>query len=88
MPAVELSQGTIHYRDEGSGPAVVLVHGLMADGGTWDRLRPALSSATRCIVPDLPLGAHRDAMRAGADLSPPGLARLIAGLLERLELAM
>ena len=86
MPDVELTQGTVHYRDEGSGPIVVLIHGLLVDGTVWDRLVPALSGRVRCIVPDLPLGAHRIAMKSGADLSPPGLARLIAELLERLAL--
>jgi pimeloyl-ACP methyl ester carboxylesterase len=86
MPDVELTQGTVHYRDEGSGPAVVLIHGLLVDGTVWDRLVPSLSGAVRCIVPDLPLGAHRTPMNPVADLTPPGLARLIAELLERLQL--
>ena len=86
MPDVELTQGTVHYRDEGSGPTVVLIHGLLVDGTVWDRLVPELSAAVRCIVPDLPLGAHRTAMKSSADLTPPGLARLIAELLDRLQL--
>jgi pimeloyl-ACP methyl ester carboxylesterase len=86
MPDVELTQGTVHYRDEGSGPPVTLIHGLLVDGTVWDRIVPALSSTVRVVVPDLPLGAHRTAMKPGADLSPPGLARLIAELLERLQL--
>jgi pimeloyl-ACP methyl ester carboxylesterase len=86
MAEVELTQGTVHYREEGSGRAVVLIHGLLVDGAVWDRLVPLLSGSVRCIVPDLPLGAHRTPMRPGADLTPPGLARLIAELLERLDL--
>lgn len=86
MADVELTQGTVHYRDEGSGPPVVLIHGLLVDGTVWDRLVPELSGSVRCIVPDLPLGAHRTAMKSSADLTPPGLARLIAELLERLQL--
>ncbi len=87
MPDVELTQGNLHYRDEGSGPTVVLIHGLLVDGTVWDRLVPSLSSAVRCIVPDLPLGAHRTPMKPEADLTPPGLARLISELLERLQLS-
>jgi pimeloyl-ACP methyl ester carboxylesterase len=45
-----------------------------------------LQATHRCIVPDLPLGSHRTAMRPDADLSPYGLARLIADLLEHLDL--
>jgi pimeloyl-ACP methyl ester carboxylesterase len=40
----------------------------------------------RCIVPDLPLGSHRVALQRGADLTPGGVAALVAELLERLEL--
>src|SRR5437588_2553337 len=86
MPEVQVSQGPIHYRDQGSGPGIVFVHGLLVDGRVWDRIVPLLSGRARCIVPDLPLGAHRQPMNPDADLSPPGLARMIAELLERLEL--
>jgi pimeloyl-ACP methyl ester carboxylesterase len=86
MPEITLSQGTVHYRDEGSGAPIVLIHGLLVNGTVWDRLVPELSSNYRVIVPDLPLGSHRPAMDPGADLAPPALAALIAELLEKLEL--
>ena len=86
MPAIQLTQGTIEYRDEGAGPPVVLIHGALVNAQVWDRVVVGLATRARCIVPDLPLGSHRLPMNAGADLSPPGLARLIAELLERLEL--
>jgi pimeloyl-ACP methyl ester carboxylesterase len=86
MPEITLSQGTIEYRDEGAGPPVVLIHGLLVGGNVWDRTLPALSAGARCIVPTLPLGSHSRPMNADADLSPSGLASLIAELLERLEL--
>jgi pimeloyl-ACP methyl ester carboxylesterase len=86
MPEIQLSQGTVHYRDEGSGAPIVLIHGLLVNGTVWDRLVEGLSADWRCIVPDLPLGSHRIAMNANAELSPTGLAALIAELLEKLEL--
>jgi pimeloyl-ACP methyl ester carboxylesterase len=86
MPELELSQGTVHYRDQGAGPTVVLIHGLLVNGGVWDALLPHLRDV-RCIVPDLPLGSHRIPMKSAADLSPLGLASLIAELIERLELS-
>ncbi len=86
MPEIELSHGTIHYRDVGSGPVIVLVHGVLVNATVWDPLLAQLSSGARCIAPDLPLGSHRTAMNKDADLSPGGLAGLIAELLERLEL--
>ena len=36
MPEVELSSGTIDYEDSGgSGPVIVLVHGLIMDSSLW-----------------------------------------------------
>jgi pimeloyl-ACP methyl ester carboxylesterase len=86
MPEVKLSQGQVHYRDEGTGAPVVLVHGLLVNGTVWDRLVPSLAPHVRCIVPDLPLGSHRRAMDPGAELSPEGVARLVAELIQRLNL--
>jgi pimeloyl-ACP methyl ester carboxylesterase len=47
---------------------------------------PLLEDSFRCIVPNLPLGSHRRAMNRDADLSPPGLAGIIAAFLEALDL--
>jgi len=78
MPEIQLSQGTIHYQDEGTGPTIVLIHGLLVNGRVWERVVPLLSPHARVIVPDLPLGSHRQAMNADADLSAPALGELIA----------
>jgi pimeloyl-ACP methyl ester carboxylesterase len=86
MSEVKLSQGTINYRESGEGPPIVFVHGLLVDGRLWRKVTPLLEDSFRCIVPDLPLGSHRTPMNPDADLSPPGLARLIADFLEALEL--
>jgi pimeloyl-ACP methyl ester carboxylesterase len=83
---IELSAGTIEYTDSGDGPVVVLLHGLMMDGTLWDGPVADLSADHRCVVPTLPLGAHRRGMRADADLSLPGIARLVTELLDRLDL--
>jgi pimeloyl-ACP methyl ester carboxylesterase len=87
MKQIELSAGTIEYLDTGGGgPTVVLLHGLLMDASLWDQVIGDLSADHRCVAPTLPLGAHRRAMRADADLSLPGIARLVAELLERLDL--
>jgi pimeloyl-ACP methyl ester carboxylesterase len=86
MPEITVEQGTIHYRDEGSGPPVVFVHGALVDGTLWTPVVERLAARARCIVPDLPLGSHRTPMRPDADLTPTGLARLIAELIEALDL--
>ena len=87
MKEIELSAGTVEYQDTGSdGPPLVLLHGLMMDSSLWDGPVADLSADHRCVAPTLPLGAHRQPMRDGADLSLPGIARLVAEFLERLDL--
>ena len=87
MPEVELSAGTIEYDDTGgSGPVVVLLHGLLMDGSLWRHVVADLRSDYRCVVPTLPLGAHRRPMRPEADLSMRGQVRLVAEFLEHLDL--
>jgi pimeloyl-ACP methyl ester carboxylesterase len=86
MPEITLPQGTIHYRDTGEGPPVVFLHGLLVDGEVWRKVAPLLHDGARSIVPDLPLGSHRIALDADADLSPAGVARLVGDLLAALEL--
>jgi pimeloyl-ACP methyl ester carboxylesterase len=87
MPEVELSAGPIEYEDTGgAGPVIVLTHGLIMDGSVWRKVVEELRGECRCVVPTLPLGGHRKAMRADADLSMGGIAGLLGELLERLEL--
>jgi len=87
MPQIELPAGTIEYTDTGGGgPVIVLLHGLLMDATLWDEVTAALAPGHRCVAPTLPLGAHRRAMKAGADLSLPGIAKLVAEFLDRLGL--
>jgi pimeloyl-ACP methyl ester carboxylesterase len=84
---VELSAGTVEYTDTGGpGPVVVFVHGLLMDGSLWDGPVADLAADHRCVAPTLPLGAHRHPMRDDADLSLPGIARLLSEFLDRLNL--
>ncbi len=84
---VVLSTAVIDYVDSGgSGPTVVLLHGLLMDSSLWDAVIPELAPDLRCIAPTLPMGAHRTPTRPGQDLSLPGLARLVVEFLDRLDL--
>lgn len=49
---LHLSQGRLHYLDEGAGPAVVLVHGNPTWSYYYRNLVKTLSSRFRVIVPD------------------------------------
>ena len=86
MNEARLHQGTIRYREAGTGEPVVLVHGLLADGQLWREVAPRLARDFRVITPDWPLGSHQLPLQPGADLSPPGLARIIADFISELEL--
>jgi pimeloyl-ACP methyl ester carboxylesterase len=86
MQEIRLPQGAIRYRELGEGEPIVFVHGLLVDGRLWQEVTPRLADEFRCIVPDLPLGSHTIPTAQGTDLSPPGLARIVADLLEALDL--
>ncbi len=83
---VDLSGGPIGYRETGAGKPIVFVHGVFANGDLWRNVVPELASAYRCLTPDWPLGSHELPMNTDADLSTPGLARLVAEFLDALEL--
>lgn len=60
---VRTSQGLIHWKDYGgSGPLIVLVHGLGGAIPNWDAIGPRISQLGHTVALDLP----------GFGLSPPG----------------
>ncbi|GAA1671748.1 alpha/beta fold hydrolase [Fodinicola feengrottensis] len=61
----------------------MFVHGLLVNANLWRRIVPSLAADFRCVVLDLPFGSHATAMPA-ADLTPPGLAGLVAEAIEAL----
>jgi pimeloyl-ACP methyl ester carboxylesterase len=88
LKTVDLPQGPVRYRDEGDGPPVVFVHGVLVTGELWRKVVPPVADAGfRCLVPDLPLGAHSLPMAADADLTPIGQAKIIADFLEALDVS-
>src|SRR5438309_2167962 len=70
MPELELTAGVIEYEDTGGrAPVLVLLGGLVMDSSVWGPVVAELRDEFRCVVPTLPLGAHRRPMRADADLT-------------------
>jgi pimeloyl-ACP methyl ester carboxylesterase len=82
---LELSGGQLRYHDVGQGPPLVFVHGLVVNANIWRKVVASLSDRFRCIALDMPLGSHLEPM-PGADLSPPGLANLVADAFDALGL--
>lgn len=83
---IALSSGRIRYHDAGAGSPVVFVHGLLVNADLWRDVVPGLVAAgQRCLTPDWPLGSHSIPM-PDADLTPTGVADLIAEFLDALDL--
>ena len=83
---VRLDSGTLAYRERGKGDPIVFVHPIFTNGDLWRDVVPPLAEQYRCITPDWPLGSHSVPMDRDADLSPPGLADLVSGFLDVLDL--
>lgn len=85
---VSLRHGPVEVREVGRGRPLLFLHGAFTDGTVWDAVAERLAPlGYRCVLPTLPLGSHRHPQRPGADLSPPGLADLVAELVDALGLA-
>jgi pimeloyl-ACP methyl ester carboxylesterase len=84
---LELDGGALDYFERGEGPALLFSHGWLANANLWRKVVDRLHTEFRCLVLDLPLGSHRTPMALDADLSPLGVAGLIAAALERLDLS-
>ncbi|HJQ44264.1 MAG TPA: alpha/beta hydrolase [Jatrophihabitantaceae bacterium] len=85
---VALGTATLRYCEAGpaDGSPVVFVHGLLVNADLWRKVVPPLAQAgLRCIAVDWPLGSHELPV-PDADLSPPGVAALIAEFLAAREL--
>lgn len=83
---IDLSAGTLHYRETGEGPCLLFLHGLLANGDLWRKVVPRLAPNFRCITPDWPLGAHATPMKPDADLSIPALAGLVSEFIQEMAL--
>ena len=83
---VELPQGTVRVYERGEGPVLLFIHGLLVSHTLWDLVIDRLEDRHRCVAIDLPLGAHPKPMRPDADLSPKGVASMIAGVMDELDL--
>lgn len=72
----------LRYSDQGSGPAVVLLHGFASSLETWTAVVPTLARAHRVIAVDLKGFGWSD--RPEGDYSPAAEAALVLGLLDQL----
>jgi pimeloyl-ACP methyl ester carboxylesterase len=78
--------GPLGYQDVGAGRPIVFVAGAVANGDLWCEVVADLRDDFRCLMIDLPLGAHRWPLAAGADRSAASIARLLLDALVALDL--
>lgn len=84
MPTVELSSGPVDYVESGdAGPVLIFGHGPPMDHRQWGDLATRLPGY-RLVFPTLPMGGHRQPMRADADLTHDGMSNILAELIEKL----
>lgn len=84
MPQLEIDGLQMHYEDQGSGPPIVLVHGLGSSTALWKEVDGDLARDFRVIAYDL-----RGAGRTGAPPGPYTFEQLVGdllGLIEALDL--
>jgi pimeloyl-ACP methyl ester carboxylesterase len=76
---IELHGHPVSYRMAGSGPVLVLIHGITSSSHTWARVLPALAERHTIIAPDL-LG-HGESAKPRGDYSLGAYASGIRDLL-------
>jgi pimeloyl-ACP methyl ester carboxylesterase len=77
---IKLYGHRIAYRIGGSGPPLVLIHGITSSSATWDRVLPRLARRYTVVAPDLLGHGHSDKLRG--DYSIGAHANTIRDLLD------
>ena len=83
---MELEGGRMRYLRAGSGPALILLHGLLGYSFSWRFTLPALAPYATVYAPDM-MGAGFSDRAAGIDYSMRGTARRVLLFIERLGLS-
>lgn len=81
MKVANIEFGKINYKDQGTSPVIVFLHGALSNGNTWRKVVNTISKDYRCIVPDLPLGGHLQSLDSQTDLTPTGFKNIIGAWL-------
>ncbi len=77
----------LRVAEAGSGPTVILIHGLFVDHRSWDLIMPELAESFRVVAPDLPgFGASEKPPPSRFPYGIEAFAEAIADLYAGLEL--
>jgi pimeloyl-ACP methyl ester carboxylesterase len=77
--AITLHGHRVAYRRGGSGPVLVLIHGITSSSATWERVLPGLAEHFTVIAPDLP--GHGDSDKPRGDYSLGAHANTVRDLM-------
>lgn len=78
-----VGEASVHWRRDGSGPAIVLLHGFPLSGRTWDKVVLDLRDRFTCYTPDL-IGLGQSHSTAEEDYASQGQAQALRGMLSAL----
>src|SRR4051794_26240878 len=72
MQSIRQGEITLHghrvsYREAGSGPVILLIHGITGSSAQWERVMPLLAEKHTVVAPDL-LG-HGESAKPRGDYS-------------------
>lgn len=81
-----VGEASVGWRRDGSGPAIVFLHGFPLSGRTWDKVLLHLRDRFTCYTPDL-IGFGQSHSAASDDYSSQGQARALRGMLSELDVA-
>ncbi|WP_370332201.1 alpha/beta fold hydrolase [Mycolicibacterium hippocampi] len=84
MPLARTPTGTVAYTDQGTGPAVVLLHATLHDRTDYTHVAAALAGRYRVISVDWP--GHGDSPAPAVPLSTPLLADALEQFVSALDL--
>ncbi|MEV5827252.1 alpha/beta hydrolase [Spirillospora sp. NPDC052242] len=80
MPTITVADARVPYRVEGTGPALVLVHGVGPGAAMWDGVLDRFTSHRTVVLPDLSGGDA--AADGGGPLTVETLAAQVAAVVE------
>lgn len=80
---ISVGSASVRWRKDGSGPAIVFLHGFPLAGATWDTVIEQLRERFTCYTLDL-IGLGRSHSTAPEDYSSPGQGRAFQAALSAL----
>lgn len=81
--SIRIDDHEIVYMEGGSGPTILMLHGITADSGNWTRFARYFSGNYHVIIPDLP-GFGRSSRIEGASYSVPKQTERLRAMMQAL----